>query len=116
MKPASTQTDKGLGFDGAEQVSRRDTSSKFAGNQHGGKAGGNYGRGPTKGNTGTRATPGTAAMPASVKIKDPDYINGGAQVRTPGGTRSFEPSKTQNFKGNSDRINAGPGPRKGNQQ
>ena len=93
--------------------------SKYSGNQHGGAAEGNFGRGPTKGNTGCDiegARPPAAAVPSSTKIKNPDYINGGAQVRTPGGTRNFEPSAGQNYKGNADRINVGRGPTKGNQQ
>ena len=55
-------------------------------------------------------------MPSSTKTKNPDYINGGHQVRTPGGTRAWEPKAGQNYNGNPDRINAGAGPRKGNQQ
>jgi hypothetical protein len=54
-------------------------------------------------------------VPASIKIKNPDYINGGAQVRTPGGTRKFEPKAGQNYSGNADSINMGRGPTKGNQ-
>jgi hypothetical protein len=75
----------------------------------------NKGRGPTVGNKGTKSTPGTASMPSSVKIKNPDYINGGSQVRTPGGTRSWDPKCGQNYKGNADKINVGRGPTKGNQ-
>ena len=37
------------------------------------------------------------------------------QVRTPGGTRAFDPSQGQNYKGNADKINVGRGPTKGNQ-
>ena len=81
MKPAGTQTDKDMSFDGIGQGPAR-ASNRFAGNQHGGKAGGNYGRGPTKGNTGSKKTPSTAAVPSQTKISNPDYINGGAQVRT----------------------------------
>ena len=75
----------------------------------------NKGRGPTVGNKGTKSTPGTASMPANVKIKNPDYINGGAQVRTPGGTRSWDPKAGQNYKGNPNSINVGRGPTKGNE-
>jgi hypothetical protein len=81
----------------------------------------NFGRGPTKGNQdydamqGKHREPPTAGLPASTKIKNPDYINGGAQVRTPGGTRSWEPSKGQNYKGNANSINVGRGPTKGNE-
>ena len=114
MKPAGTQTDKNMEFDGIGQGPSKATN-RFAGNQSGLTGTVNAGRGPTKGNTGSKKTPGTAAVPANVKIKDPDYINGGAQVRTPGGTRKFEPSATQNYTGNSDRINVGRGPTKGNE-
>ena len=75
----------------------------------------NKGRGPTVGNKGTKSTPGTASMPSSTKIKNPDYINGGAQVRTPGGTRNWDPKAGQNYKGNPNSINVGRGPTKGNQ-
>jgi len=75
----------------------------------------NKGRGPVVGNKSSKSTPGTDSMPSSTKIKNPDYINGGAQVRTPGGTRAFAPSKGQNYKGNADKINVGRGPTKGNQ-
>lgn len=63
----------------------------------------NFGRGPTGGGT-----------------KMPDcgceMFTGSAQVRTPGGTRSFDPSATKNYRGNADSINVGRGPTKGNQQ
>jgi N-methylhydantoinase B/oxoprolinase/acetone carboxylase alpha subunit len=36
-----------------------------------------------------------------------DNINRGAQVRTPGGTRDWMPSKTQNYNGNPDKIRVG---------
>jgi len=95
MKPASTQMDKGLGFDGAGEVALKKESKKFAGNQHGGKAGGNYGRGPTKGNTdGKQAGPSSAS--------------GTAQYRGVGGTTVKCPA-------NPDRQNVGRGPTKGNE-
>jgi hypothetical protein len=79
----------------------------------------NFGRGPTKGNMDSTshkgARPPAASVPANVKIKNPDYINGGAQVRTPGGTRSWEPKAGQNYKGNPNSINVGRGPTKGNE-
>ena len=85
----------------------------------------NFGRGPTKGNMGCgrpgkpgamasvtkdafRAAP-TDSLPSSVKIKNPDYINGGAQVRTPGGTRTWDPKAGQNYAGNPDAIRIGQG-------
>mgnify|MGYP003350666572 CR=1 FL=1 len=77
-----------------------------------------FGRGPTKGNEdhkpmavgkpatkdAYRAAP-TSAMPAVKPGKD--MFPGGAnpQVRTPGGTRTWDPKKGQNYNGNPDRIN-----------
>lgn len=98
----------------------RNNSGKVQVNQHTGYMNDgrlvNKGRGPTVGNKGTKSTPGTASLPSTTKTKNPDYINGGAQVRTPGGTRAWAPSSGQNYKGNSDSINVGRGPTKGNQQ
>ena len=82
----------------------------------------NKGRGPTKGNQDYDAMQGAHREPPYSKRdsvtfpKNVDGINAGAQVRNPGGTRSFEPSAGQNYKGNADRINVGRGPTKGNQQ
>jgi len=124
MKPNSrTQSDSNMDFDGMERIAPAH-STKYMTNQYTGYMNDgrlvNKGRGPTKGNTGTLAqgpkTPPTSALPASVKIKNPDYINGGAQVRTPGGTRAFAPSATQNYNGNIDKMNVGRGPTKGNSQ
>ena len=123
MKPAGTQTDKNMNFDGMESMAPS-RSSKYQTNQWSGHMNDgrevNFGRGPTKGNQGPgkpgqpgamasvtrdtfRAAP-TDSLPSNVKIKNPDYINGGAQVRTPGGTRAWMPSKTQNYTGNPDKI------------
>ena len=93
--------------------------SKYSGNQHGGSAEGNFGRGALKGNTnptgvGPKQAP-TSGVP-SMTIANPDSINGGAQVRTPGGTRPFDPKSGQNYRGNADAINMGRGPTKGNAQ
>jgi len=63
----------------------------------------NFGRGPTGGGT---------KMPSCGQ----EMFKGSAQVRTPGGTRAFDPSATQNYKGNIDSMNVGRGPTKGNQQ
>jgi hypothetical protein len=95
--------------------------SKYKGNQHGGDAQGNFGRGPTKGNMGCGdvgpARPPAQAvptLPAQGSIRD--NINRGPQVRTPGGTRNFMPSATENYKGDYNSINMGRGPTKGNAQ
>jgi hypothetical protein len=81
----------------------------------------NMGRGPTKGNMGCGRPGKPGAMnsvtqdsfrPAptdsvpSVKI-NPDRINAGAQVRTPGGTRTWDPKMGQNYSGNPDKIRIG---------
>ena len=97
--------------------------SKWAYNYNGGAAEGNFGRGPTTGNTGKLeagpATPPASAVPdfkAASKRAFAGTFNAGAQDRTPGGTRRFDPSATQNYSGDIDSINSGRGPTKGNQQ
>lgn len=87
-----------LDFDGLAGDGVNRAGNKWAGNQHGGQAGGNYGMGPRKaGATGDHAGPATAA---------------GASV----GKRSWEPKAGQNYVGNADKINEGIGPRKGNER
>jgi hypothetical protein len=120
----STQSDHNMNFDGMESMAPS-RSTKFSGNQYAGKQDANKtinkGRGPTVGNHGTLSSDasckppvsGVPALPRQGSVRD--SINRGAQVRTPGGTRSFEPSATQNYRGNSDKINVGRGPTKGNQ-
>jgi hypothetical protein len=109
------------GFNAATGTSSEGFSrgnGKYAGNHSGLKAVVNAGRGPTVGNKDVHTqskVPPTAALPASVKIKNPDYINGGAQVRTPGGTRDWAPKAGQNYKGDANKINVGRGPTKGNE-
>lgn len=108
MKEARDQK-ASAGFNAATGTSSPGFSrgtNKYAGNHHmktNPDAMINKGRGPTGGGT---------AMPA-----DKDLIKGSSnpQVRTPGGTRAFDPSATQNYKGNADKINVGRGPTKGNQ-
>ena len=95
--------------------------TRYSGNQHGGSAEGNFGRGPTVGNNGTGnegpKKPPAAAVPAFQKARgSSDSITAGGQVRTPGGTRTFEPSAGQNYRGNADAINMGRGPTRGNAQ
>lgn len=112
--------DKAEGLDNDSNHPSYKQLKKYSGNQHGGSAEGNFGRGALKGNTnptgvGPRQAP-TDAMPANIKIKSPDYINGGHQVRTPGGTRPWDPKSGQNYRGNADEINLGRGPTRGNAQ
>ena len=97
---------------------------QYSGNQHGGAAEGNFGRGPTVGNKsdldiGPKSPPTTKSLPNTKPASTSAYagtFNAGAQVRTPGGTRKFDPSKTENYNGDSNRINFGRGPTKGNAQ
>jgi hypothetical protein len=102
-------------------------TNKYAKNQWSGHSNDgrevNFGRGPTKGNDGScghsgmphvGAKPPVAGVPAHAPGKD--MFTGSAQVRTPGGTRAFEPKAGQNYKGNPNSINVGRGPTKGNQQ
>jgi hypothetical protein len=127
---AKTQSDQGLKFDGAEVMSQN-RSNKFRGNQWSGHSNDGrlvqMGQQPNrKGNDGAchhsgYADSGRKPMTAALAAVPPqgsvrDNINRGPQVRNPGGTRAFAPSATQNYKGNPDMINAGRGPRKGNQQ
>jgi hypothetical protein len=102
----------------------------YSGNKHTGHSNDgrlvNMGRGPTKGNDGkcghsgfehSGLMPDTSGVPAVPKQGSTrDSINRGAQVRTPGGTRAFDPKAGQNYSGNADKINFGRGPTKGNNQ
>ena len=108
--------------DYAEGMDNKDHPSykaltKYSGNPSKAPAGSpdhiDKGRGPTRGMTGALqagpATPPASGVPASIKIKNPDYINGGAQVRTPGGTKEFPKRGRESF-------DMGRGPTKGNAQ
>ena len=95
--------------------------TRYSGNQHGGAAEGNFGRGPTVGNDGeTRggpAKPPTSSLPNfKAAMGANDSLNFGKQERTPGGTRPFDPKPGQNYRGNVDEINMGRGPVRGNSQ
>ena len=125
MKPnAKTQMDTTLKFDGAEsettgRIRSGLMTNQFTGYMNDGREV-NFGRGPTRGNQdhaarrvgppatrdAFRAAP-TAALPSTTKTRNPDYINGGAQVRTPGGTRAWDPRAGQNYSGNPDKIRIG---------
>ena len=115
-----TQTDSNMNFDGMEKIAPKH-STKYMTNHHTGYMNDgrlvNKGRGPTVGNTSNDKTPGTAggvpSVPAQGSVRD--NINRGSQVRTPGGTRTWDPKAGQNYKGNPDSINMGRGPTKGNQ-
>lgn len=78
----------------------------------------NKGRGPTVGNHSDDDStyPDAARIPKSGKGKDMFMGSSNPQVRTPGGTRAWDPKCGQNYKGNADSINVGRGPTKGNQR
>jgi hypothetical protein len=111
--------DKAEGLDNDSNHPSYKQLKKYSGNQHGGSAEGNFGRGALKGNTnptgvGPKQAP-TSSVP-SMNLPNPDSINCGPQVRTPGGTRPWDPKSGQNYRGNADSINLGRGPTKGNAQ
>ena len=130
MKPASTQTDKNMNFDGMESMAPSKSSkyqtNTWSGHMNDGREV-NFGRGPTTGNMGCgkpgqkgamnsvtqdsyRDTPTTKSVPAMPKQGSVrDNINRGAQVRNPGGTRAWDPKATQNYNGNPDKIRIGQG-------
>jgi hypothetical protein len=105
MKPAATQRDTNMQFDGIGDGPKKG-SSRFAHNQWSGHSNDgrlvNKGRGPTTGNDGSCDTPknlsrsvthdANRAAPTSPTPKLPaqgsirDNINRGSQVRNPGGT------------------------------
>jgi len=128
MKNRSTQSDTNMNFDGMERMAPS-KSSKYMTNQWSGHMNDgrevNFGRGPTKGNMGcgkpgqtgatksvtmdtyrdTPTTKSVPALPAQGSVRD--SINRGAQVRNPGGTRSWDPKAGQNYAGNPDKIRIG---------
>ena len=123
--------DRDLRSDGmANGSSQGPTRNRFEGNHYTGHCNEgtpiNMGRPAANltGNTGKTANEGPKQPPASrvpafeaarKKLHDGRF-NAGAQTRTPGGTRPFEPIAEGNYRGNSDRISEGRGPTKGNKQ
>ena len=123
--------DENLKSDGmANGTSQGATDNRWNHNQHAGKQDPNkdfnFGRAATNlvGNTGRTANEGPKQPPASRlpnfeaarKAAHMGTLNVGRQERNPGGTRSWEPSATENFRGNYDKITEGRGPTKGNKQ
>ena len=115
--------DKAEGLDNDSNHPSYKQLKKYSGNRQSAPAGSpdsiRMGRGSLKGNTnptgvGPRQAP-TSGVP-STSLPNPDGINCGAQVRTPGGTRPWDPKSGQNYRGNADEINLGRGPTKGNAQ
>jgi|LakMenE01Jun11ns_1017448.scaffolds.fasta_scaffold9939021_5 hypothetical protein len=111
---------KGDGIFYAEGPGFSRGSDKFSHNQWGGKQNPNKlineGRGPTKGNNdhkpmnvGPSATKdGYRPVPMCHEPKvqqGKEMFTGHTQVRNPSGTRSWDPQKGQNYKGNPDKIN-----------
>ena len=93
MKAARDQGDKGLAFNGQGGIGYSRGGNRYSGNASHEKARENYGRGPVvAGRTGDSVPNPTARG---------GKINGGASAKCPA---------------NPDMINAGSGPRKGNQQ
>jgi hypothetical protein len=127
MKPNSiTQSDMNLDFAGMKGDGVNRGANKFAGNQHSGVQNPNKmfnnKRGPTVGNKSDDDStyPDAAVVPKFTPGKDMFPGSANPQVRESGGgrfkgTRAFEPSAGQNYKGNADKINFGRGPTKGNQ-
>lgn len=112
MKHSGTQSDRNMNFDGMESMAPG-RSSKYQTNHWSGHSNDgrevNFGRGPTvAGRTGQKTPGSTGSMPtlpAQGSVRD--NINRGAQVRTPGGTRAWDPKCGQNYSGNPDQIRVG---------
>lgn len=93
VKRAADQGDMNLDFNGQGGLGYSRAPQRYQGNQSGLDAKENYGRGPTKAGYTGKSTPNVTARSGK--------INGGASAHCPT---------------NPDMINAGRGPRKGNQQ
>ena len=120
MKPNSiTQSDGNLDFNGMKGDGVNRGANRFAKNQHTGHSNDgrlvNFPRGPVVGNKSDKSTPNRDSVPAFTTGKEMFPASKNPQVRTPGGTRAFDPSQGQNYKGNPDKQNFGRGPTKGNQ-
>ena len=111
----STQSDRGLQFDGIGEGPAKG-STKYKHNQWSGHS--NDGRlvnYPGQKRVGNDGACHPVKTPSSSVTKDayrraPDTAGAQSntkQVRNPGGTRTWEPSKTQNYKGNPDQIRIG---------
>ena len=113
--------DKANGMDNDSNHASYKLLTKYSGNQHGGAAEGNFGRGSLKGNTnptgvGPKQAPTSAVPNFQAYMKDSDSINFGRGPVNAGSTRTFDPKAGQNYTGNADRINMGRGPTRGNAQ
>jgi len=93
MRSANDQRDTGLEFDGVgSQGLKGSSNGKYAGNQHGGKPGGNYGQ-PAEARKG--ASFGKKAGPSTAKESSNPVESG---------KRKWTPEAGQNFVGNPDKI------------
>ena len=103
----------------AEPGFSRNNSGKIQVNHHTGHLNDgrlvNKGRGPTVGNKSDKDSTYPGAEPTPKLTPGKDMFKGSPQVRTPGGTRSWDPKSGQNYKGNADKMNVGRGPTKGNE-
>lgn len=108
----STQSDRGLEFDGVGAGAKKGTN-RFAGNKWSGHSNDgrevNFGRGPTKGNDGVchPVKGASASVTKDAYRRAPDSASGTAQKRNPGGTRAWDPKAGQNYAGNPDKIRIG---------
>ena len=121
--------DEDLHSDGMVNRDRpRDTRPDYCYNQHTGRANSgelqNYGRPAANlmGNMGRDLNEGAKRPPVS-RVPDferhlgsSDSLNFGSQERNPGGVRAYEVRGQDNFQGDSDSINMGRGPTRGNAQ
>ena len=85
MKPASTQTDRNLNFDGIGEGSKK-ASNRFAGNKWSGHSNDgrevNFGRGPTTGNNGSEPTAKNVGASVTKDTFRRAPTSGGAQSDT----------------------------------
>ncbi len=111
--------DLAAGMDNKDHPSYK-ALSKFSGNQHGGAAEGNFGRGPTVGNQDIeKDRDSEGRRPPTAKLVDAwksgskslyaGTYSGADQVRTPGGVKEFPRRGKESF-------DFGRGPTKGNKQ
>lgn len=117
MKPAKTQQDHNMDFDGMAGTGVNRGANRFAGNQWSGHSNDgrlvNKGRGPTRGNDGSCHDPISGAKtqkgaPSHVHDTHAPGAYGKAPYRGVGGTAMPKTGKTE--------FNAGRGPTKGNQR
>lgn len=104
--------DKAEGMDNDSNHPSYKKLTKYSGNQHGGAAEGNFGRGATRGNTNATGagpkTPPVSGVPNfEAAKKSSDSINFGSQVRGQGGST---------VKTGRESFDFGRGPTKGNGQ